>query len=136
MAGQKREARLRAGRPGHPRLSCGFALKTWMAGTRPGMAKLGGVDGGLLTLLAHRVEAVRAAAGGREEKTGEAEQDRRGSAVEQRMEYRRIDAALEHVSEEIGKGHLAGQDERNRTREQPEHQQRAADQFDGAGGVD
>src|SRR6266849_7550383 len=91
----------------------------------------------LSALLADdRVEAVRAAAGGGEEKTGEAEQDRRGSAIEQRMEYRRIDTALEHVSEEIGKGHLAGQDERNRTREQSEHQQRAADQFDSAVGVD
>src|SRR3982074_163085 len=46
----------------------------------------------LSALLADdRVEAVRAAAGGREEKTGEAEQDCGGSAIEQRMEYRRID---------------------------------------------
>jgi hypothetical protein len=29
MAGLKREARLRV-RPGHPRLSCGAAIKTWM----------------------------------------------------------------------------------------------------------
>src|SRR5665213_4145027 len=37
MAGQKREARLRAGCPGHPRLPLSQTLKTWMAGTRPGM---------------------------------------------------------------------------------------------------
>jgi hypothetical protein len=37
MAGQKREARLRARCPGHPRLSCSFGLKTWMPGTSPGM---------------------------------------------------------------------------------------------------
>jgi len=24
-------------RPGHPRLSCGYIVKTWMPGTRPGM---------------------------------------------------------------------------------------------------
>src|SRR5437588_1561333 len=34
MAGQKREARLRARCPGHPRL--GLARKTWMPGTSPG----------------------------------------------------------------------------------------------------
>src|SRR5437764_8233814 len=33
MAGQKREARLRAGCPGHPCLSCSIAAKTWMPGT-------------------------------------------------------------------------------------------------------
>jgi hypothetical protein len=27
-------------RPGHPRLSCAFAPKTWMPGTRPGMTTL------------------------------------------------------------------------------------------------
>jgi len=32
MAGQKREARLRARCPGHPRFSCGFGVKTWMPG--------------------------------------------------------------------------------------------------------
>jgi hypothetical protein len=32
MAGQKREARLRARRPGHPRLSCSIGPKTWMPG--------------------------------------------------------------------------------------------------------
>jgi hypothetical protein len=37
MAGQKREARLRARCPGHPRLSCCYAVKTWMPGTSPGM---------------------------------------------------------------------------------------------------
>src|SRR5258705_13243946 len=37
MAGQKREARLRARCPGHPRLSCSSEAKTWMPGTRPGM---------------------------------------------------------------------------------------------------
>src|SRR5258707_11473444 len=37
MARQKREARLRARCPGHPRLSCLSAAKTWMPGTRPGM---------------------------------------------------------------------------------------------------
>src|SRR5258708_38574571 len=37
MAGQKREARLRAICPGHPRLSCSMGIKTWMPGTRPGM---------------------------------------------------------------------------------------------------
>ncbi len=37
MAGQKREARLRARCPGHPRL-CSLALaKSWMPGTSPGM---------------------------------------------------------------------------------------------------
>jgi len=33
MAGQKREARLRARCPGHPRLNGTAARKTWMAGT-------------------------------------------------------------------------------------------------------
>jgi hypothetical protein len=37
MAGLKREARLRARCPGHPRLSRGSRVKTWMPGTRPGM---------------------------------------------------------------------------------------------------
>jgi hypothetical protein len=37
MAGQKREARLRARCPGHPRLSCRRRYKTWMPGTSPGM---------------------------------------------------------------------------------------------------
>jgi hypothetical protein len=37
MAGQKREARLRARCPDYPRLSCGVGLKTWMPGTSPGM---------------------------------------------------------------------------------------------------
>src|SRR5258708_39683143 len=37
MPGKKREARLRARCPGHPRLSCLSAAKTWMPGTRPGM---------------------------------------------------------------------------------------------------
>ena len=37
MAGQKREARLRARCPGHPRLSCCYTVKTWMPGTSPGM---------------------------------------------------------------------------------------------------
>jgi hypothetical protein len=37
MAGQKREARLRARCPGHPRLLCGKKRKTWMPGTSPGM---------------------------------------------------------------------------------------------------
>src|SRR5260221_11678013 len=37
MAGQKREARLRARCPGHPRFSCCGAVKTWMPGTSPGM---------------------------------------------------------------------------------------------------
>src|SRR5712664_766755 len=32
MAGQKREARLRTRRPGHPRLSCSIGPKTWMPG--------------------------------------------------------------------------------------------------------
>src|SRR5258705_12590257 len=32
MAGQKREARLRARRPGHPRLSCSHEAETWMPG--------------------------------------------------------------------------------------------------------
>src|SRR6202171_6588699 len=84
----------------------------------------------------HRVEAVRAAACGREVKTGEAEQDRGGSTIDERKEYRRLDAALEHVTQEIGERHLAREYEGHRTREQPEHQQRAADQFDSASGVD
>src|SRR5260370_38018955 len=37
MAGQKREARLRARCPGHPRLKLPSRRKTWMPGTRPGM---------------------------------------------------------------------------------------------------
>src|SRR6266851_662397 len=37
MVGQKREARLRARCPGHPRLVCGTSVKTWMPGTSPGM---------------------------------------------------------------------------------------------------
>src|SRR5258705_3749562 len=40
MAGQKREARLRARCPGHPRL-LSTGRKTWMPGTRPGMTKTG-----------------------------------------------------------------------------------------------
>jgi len=36
MAGHKREARLRVGCPGHPRLSCFVEARTWMPGTRPG----------------------------------------------------------------------------------------------------
>ncbi len=34
MAGQEREARLRARCPGHPRPSCRKTVKTWMPGTR------------------------------------------------------------------------------------------------------
>ena len=37
--GRKREARLRAGRPGHPRL-CVASGKTWMAGTSPAMTSV------------------------------------------------------------------------------------------------
>jgi hypothetical protein len=37
MAGQKREARLRAKCPGHRRLDFLSERKTWMPGTRPGM---------------------------------------------------------------------------------------------------
>src|SRR4029077_149502 len=37
MPGQKREARLRAGCPGHPRLSFLAETKTWMAGSSPAM---------------------------------------------------------------------------------------------------
>src|SRR5882672_8583726 len=37
MPGQKREARLRARRPGHPRLNELAAMNTWMAGTSPAM---------------------------------------------------------------------------------------------------
>src|SRR6266849_2518348 len=39
MPGQKREARLRARCPGHPRLNSVAARKTWMAGTSPAMTK-------------------------------------------------------------------------------------------------
>jgi len=38
MPGQEREARLRAGRPGHPRIWHGRS-KTWMAGTSPAMTR-------------------------------------------------------------------------------------------------
>jgi hypothetical protein len=34
MAGQKREARLRAGCSDHPGLLCDAVLKTWISGTR------------------------------------------------------------------------------------------------------
>jgi hypothetical protein len=69
-------------------------------------------------------------------KTGEAEQDCRGSTIEKRMEYRCVDATLEHVPDEVGKCHLAREDEGNRPREQSKQEQRAADQFDDAGGGD
>ena len=42
-------------------------------------------------------------------------------------------AVLEHVADEIGEGHLAGQDEGDRPREQADHQQRAEHEFDRAG---
>jgi hypothetical protein len=37
MAGQKREARLRARCPGHPCLLAAEFFGTWMPGTKPGM---------------------------------------------------------------------------------------------------
>src|SRR5258707_11208568 len=40
MPGQKREARLRARCPGHPRLDVAAARKTWMAGTSPAMTDM------------------------------------------------------------------------------------------------
>src|SRR3954447_16975333 len=49
MAGDKREARLRARCPGHPRLSCGDKARTWMPGTSPGT-----------TVKARRAEFVEA----------------------------------------------------------------------------
>ncbi len=86
----------------------------------PGMTVLG-------FLPHHRVEAVRAAACGREVKTGKAEQDRGGSTIDERKEYRRLDAALEHVTQEIGERHFAREYEGHRAREQSEQQQRTAD---------
>src|SRR4051794_28047423 len=55
MAGQKREARLRARCPGHPRSCCGSQARTWMPGTRPGMTSGNGSipDGARPLLLAH-----------------------------------------------------------------------------------
>ena len=46
---------------------------------------------------------------GRQIEAGEAEQDREVAAVEQRQEHRL--RGLEHVSDEIGERHFAGQDE-------------------------
>jgi hypothetical protein len=37
------------------------------------------------------------------------------------------------VGDEVGEGHLAGEDEGHRPAEQPDHEQRAADEFEQAG---
>ena len=74
----------------------------------------------------HGVKAVRPATRGRKIKTGEAHLDRQGAVIEQREETAR------EMADEIGKRHLAGEDEGNRPRKQPEHQQPAKYQFEGA----
>src|SRR3981081_644586 len=83
-----------------------------------------------------RVKAIRAAARGCEIKTGEAKQDCRGSTIEERMQYRRTDSAFEHVTDEIGKRHFAGEDEGHRTREQSEQEQPAPPKFHFRSGCD
>src|SRR5262249_61068696 len=74
----------------------------------------------------HGVEAIRPAAGGCQIKTGKAHLDRQGAVVEQREETAR------EMADEIGKRHLARQDECDRPRKQPEHQEPAKYQFEGA----
>src|SRR4051812_36774628 len=86
-------------------------------------------------VLAHRrIGADRAAAGCREIEAGEAEQDRRGAAIEQRQEHRRL--ALEHVAHEVGEGHLTRQDESAEAGEQTDHQERAEHELECTGRVD
>ena len=81
----------------------------------------------LVPLFERGVDAHRSAACYPQIETGKAEQDRGGAAVVERKEHRL--GLLEHVAEEIGEGHFAGQDERHGAREQAEHQQRAQDKL-------
>src|SRR5580704_17101502 len=69
------------------------------------------------------VEAPRPAAGACQVQVSKTVQDRKRAAVDQRIEI------LGRVRDEIGKRHLAGNDKGRRACEQPEDQQRAADQF-------
>ena len=85
-------------------------------------------DAVLATLPApHRVEAPRSAAREGEVEEHEAEEDGRLALVQEREE------AVRRVRDEIGEGHLAGEDEGDRPREEPERQQDAADDLENAG---
>jgi hypothetical protein len=57
LAGQKREARLRARCPGHPRLSC-CTVKTWMPGTRPGVTSAEGGSSSKDTFRINPLETI------------------------------------------------------------------------------
>src|SRR5580692_3819045 len=78
----------------------------------------------------HRVDAVRPAARGRQIEAGKAEQDRSRAIVEHREKSAR------KMSNEIGKGHFARQNERYDPRPQADHQKRAEHEFERAGRAD
>src|SRR3954462_8037013 len=78
------------------------------------------------SLVVLGVDAPRAGARGRQIQASEAVENRQRAAVDQRVK------ALRKVTDEIGEGHLAREDEGCGSRQQAEDQKCAADQFDEA----